>query len=104
MSIELAAQQRCASPGFLIQSETFEMNVAAYRALNNLLGALEPEIKRLENALNVLGSDIRFDVDNVHEDIETDNGETQDLGQLRKDIVAYYARPAAKKDAKNKPA
>ena len=78
--------------------------VAAYRALADLLGALEPEVKRLENALNVLGSDIRFDADNVHEDIEKDNGETQDLGPLRKDIAAYYAHPAARKGAKNKPA
>ena len=87
-----------------IDAARLRAKIVAYRALTDLLGELEPEVKRLENALNVLGSDIRFDVDNVHEDIEKDNGETQDLGQLRKDIVAYYARPGAKKDAKGKPA
>ena len=78
--------------------------VAAYRELAALLGVVQPEIKRLENALNVLGSDIRFDVDNIHEDIEKDNGETQALGPLRHDIMAYYARPGVKAAAKVKPA
>lgn len=57
-----------------IDTARLRAKIVAYRALTDLLGELEPEIKRLENALNVLGSDIRFDVDNVHEDSETDNG------------------------------
>ena len=76
--------------------ERLRAKLATYRSLDDLRGLVTAEVKRLENALNVLGSDIRFDVDNVHEDIEKDNGETQNLGQLRKDIVAYYARPNGK--------
>ena len=72
--------------------------VATYRELTTLSGTLQAEIKCLENALNVLG----FDVDNIHEDIEKDNVGTQDLGQLRKYIGAYYARPGTKAAAKAK--
>ena len=43
----------------------------------------------------MLGSDIYLDVNNAHGHIEKDNGETQDLGQLRHDIKAYYTRPGA---------
>ena len=77
-------------------AERLRAKVASYRSLDELLSLVNAEGKRLENALNVLGSDIRFDFDNVHEDIEKDNGETQDLGQLRHDIMAYYARPGGK--------
>ena len=78
--------------------ERLRAKVASYRSLDELLSLVNAEVKRLENALNVLGSDIRFDVDNVHEDIEKDNGETQDLGQLRRDIMAYYAHASSKGD------
>ena len=102
---DLALQAADQAPDLMrrsLDAARLRTKVAAYRELATLLGTLQPEIKRLENALNVLGSDIRFDVDNIHEDIEKDNGETQDLGQLRKDIVAYYARPGAKAAAKPK--
>lgn len=79
-----------------IDAPRLRAKIVTYRQFDDLLTEMRTEVKRVENALNVLGSDIRFDVDNVHEDIETDNGETQDLGPLRKDIMAYYARPGAK--------
>lgn len=104
---DLALQAADQAPNLMrrsLDAARLRTKVAAYRELAALLGAVQPEIKRLENALNVLGSDIRFDVDNIHEDIEKDNGETQDLGPLRQAIVAYYARPGAKAAAKPKSA
>jgi hypothetical protein len=71
--------------------------LAAYRLLLGLLNRLLLLVEKLRNALNVLGSDIIFDVNNIHEDIEKDNGETQDLGQLRGHIHAYYERPGGRK-------
>lgn len=75
--------------------------LALYQELNTLLGELQTNGTRLENALNVLGSDILFAANNIHEDVETDNGETADLGKLRQDLHAYYERPGARKE--NKP-
>jgi hypothetical protein len=69
--------------------------IEAYRALAALRNQLEPELKRLDNALNVLGSDVLFLVNNIHEDIEKDKGESATLGDLRRQINAYYARPRA---------
>jgi hypothetical protein len=90
---DLAVQAATEAPTVMRNSfklDVLQAKVAAYRVLAGLLGQLEPIMKRLQNALNVLGSDIRFIVDNVHEDIERDNGETQDLGELRTKINAYY--------------
>lgn len=78
--------------------EQFRAKLALYRQLNSLLGDLQTKGTRLENALNVLGSDLVFAANNIHEDVEKDNGETADLGQLRQDLHAYYERPNARKE------
>jgi hypothetical protein len=95
-----AAEQ---APGIMRKAadpEQLRSKIAGYRALVALRNQLAPELTRLDNALNVLGSDILYHVNNVHADIEADKGETTALGQLRQDINAYYARPGARKGAK----
>ncbi|WP_133256977.1 hypothetical protein [Hymenobacter edaphi] len=81
-------------------AELLRAKIAGYRALVALRNQLAPELTRLDNALNVLGSDILFHVNNVHADSEAGKGETTGLGQLRQDINAYYAKPNARKAAK----
>jgi hypothetical protein len=71
--------------------------LAYYRQLNALRSELATADTKLKNALNVLGSDMLFDIGNIHEDVEKDNGETLDLGPLRADLHEYYARPNARK-------
>lgn len=96
---DLAVQAAAEAPDMMRKSfnpATLQAKLAAYRTLLELLNQLEPVHERLRNAVNVLGGDIRFLVDNVHEDIEKDKGETQDLGQLRADIHAYYVRPGGR--------
>ena len=83
--------------------EQLRLKIAAYRDLTALRNQLEPELQRLTNAINVLGSDILFQVNNVHEDIEKDKGETTTLGELRQKINAYYARPGGRKSGSPKP-
>ncbi|GAA3919732.1 hypothetical protein [Hymenobacter algoricola] len=85
-------------------AEQLRTKVASYRALVALRNHLGTELTRLDNALNVLGSDVFFQVNNIHEDIEKDKGETTDLGELRQQINAYYARPGARKGGGSKPA
>ncbi len=101
---DLALQVADKEPSLLRRSadpERLRAQLALYRQLNTLQGQLQVESKRLENALNVLGSDILFAANNIHEDVETDNGETVDLGTLRQDLHAYYERPGARKSQKN---
>jgi hypothetical protein len=103
---DLAVRAAAAAPDVMRKSfkpEALQAKLAAYRLLVGLLGQLETLVKRLQNALNVLGGDIRFMVDNVHEDIEKDNGETQDLGELRKQIHDYYKREGNGGGSKPKP-
>jgi len=69
--------------------------LAYYRALNGLRGDLATADKKLKNALNVLGSDMMFDIGHIHHDVEEDNGETVDLGPLRTQLHAYYTHPGA---------
>ncbi|PJJ53203.1 hypothetical protein [Hymenobacter chitinivorans] len=83
--------------------ELLRSKIEQFRALTALRNQLAPELTRLDNAVNVLGSDILFHVNNVHADIESDKGENVDLGELRQDINAYYARPAARKSNKKNP-
>ena len=59
--------------------------------------AMEQLLARLDGAINALSADVRFDVDNIHEDVEKDNGETADLGPLRAEIHDFYERPGARK-------
>lgn len=66
--------------------------IAAYRRLRTLVPDLDAIHELMHNALNVLGSDILFAVNNIHEDIEKDNGETIDLGDTRREINAYYRK------------
>jgi len=102
---DLAVQAATEAPNVMRKSfslPTLQAKLAAYRALVGLLGRIEPIYQRIRNGVNVLGSDIRFMVDNVHADIEKDNGETQDLGQLRADIHAYYERPGGRVPRKPK--
>ena len=104
---DLALQAADQDPDVMRKScdpEQLRTRLAAYRGLHALRNQLEPELKRLDNALNVLGSDILFHVNNIHEDIEKDKGESTTLGELRQQINAYYARPGARKAAKAKPA
>ena len=92
---DLVVQAAAEAPDMMRRSfklDVLKAKLAAYRVLVGLLAQLEPIFQRLQNAVNVLGADIRFMVDNVHEDIEKDNGETQDLGELRTKINAYYKR------------
>jgi len=70
--------------------------LAGYRQLDALRATLVRAEQKLANALNVLGSDMLFDIGNIHEDVEKDNGETIDLGPLRTELHDYYRRPAAK--------
>lgn len=78
--------------------------LAAYRQLAAARGALARADQKLANALNVLGADMLFDIGNIHEDVEKDNGETVDLGPLRTELHEYYRRPGATAKAKAKPA
>lgn len=103
---DLAVQAATEAPDVMrkgFKLDVLQAKLVAYRVLADLLNKLEPIMKRLQNALNVLGSDIRFMVDNVHEDIEKDNGETQDLGELRTKINVYYKRPGGGGGSKPKP-
>lgn len=100
---DLALQAAEQAPGIMRKAanpEQLRAKIADYRTLVALRGLLAPELTRLENALNVLGSDILFHINNVHADIEADKGENVDLGQLRQDINAYYAKPNARKGGK----
>ncbi|MCB2376570.1 hypothetical protein LGH70_03190 [Hymenobacter sp. BT635] len=93
---DLALQAAEQDPDVMRKScdpEQLRAKIEAYRALTSLRNQLEPELKRLDNAINVLGSDILFMTNNVHEDIEKDKGESTTLGELRQKINAYYARP-----------
>lgn len=72
--------------------------LAYYRALAKLRGDLATADTKLKNALNVLGSDMMFDIGHIHEDVEKDNGETIDLGPLRAQLHDYYTHPGARKD------
>ena len=102
-AIEVAA----AAP--IIMRRTFDAprlpaKLAAYRQLAALRGALARADQKLANALNVLGADMLFDIGNIHEDVEKDNGETVDLGLLRTELHEYYRRPGATAKAKAKAA
>ncbi len=77
---------------------------AYYRALNGLENELNTQLTKLQNARNVLGADMMFDIGNIHEDVETDNGETVDLGPLRAELHDYYIHPKARKKGKGGPA
>ena len=70
--------------------------LAYYRQLNAIRQELATADTRLKNALNVLGSDMMFDIGNIHEDIEKDNGETVDLGPLRAQLHDFYTHPGAR--------
>ncbi|WP_400193153.1 hypothetical protein [Hymenobacter sp. B81] len=83
--------------------EQLRAKIVAYRHLHTLRNQLQPELTRLDNALNVLGSDIIFQVNNIHEDIKKDNGETADLGELRQQVAAYYAKSNTRKTGGPKP-
>ena len=73
--------------------------LAYYRQLSALRQDLATADTKLKNALIVLGSDMMFDIGNIHEDIEKDNGETIDLGPLRTQLHDFYTHPGARKDA-----
>lgn len=73
--------------------------LAYYRQLNALRQDLATADTKLKNALNVLGSDMLFDLGNIHEDVEKDNGETVDLGPLRAQLHDFHTHPGARKNA-----
>ncbi|MCR5888462.1 hypothetical protein LRS06_11930 [Hymenobacter sp. J193] len=103
---DLALQAADQAPEVLRKTATpdaLRAKVASYRALAALRNQLAAELTRLDNALNVLGSDVFFQVNNIHEDVEKDKGETVDLGELRQQIHAYYIRPGGRKGGSSKP-
>ena len=71
--------------------------LAYYRALVKMRNDIQTADVRFKNALNALGADIMVEVSHIHTDVEKDNGETMDLGQMRTDLHAYYAHPGARK-------
>ena len=99
-----AAQVAAAAPEVMrrsFQPQRLTDKLAYYRQLASLRATLAKADQKLANALNVLGSDMMFDIGNIHEDVEKDNGETVDLGPLRTELHDYYTHPAARKA--NKP-
>lgn len=95
-----AAQVAAAAPDVMrrsFQPERLSGKLAAYRQLAALRATLAKADQKLANALNVLGSDMLFDIGNIHEDVEKDNGETVDLGSLRAELHDYYVHPGARK-------
>ncbi|TGE21557.1 hypothetical protein E5K00_14840 [Hymenobacter aquaticus] len=100
---DLALQAAEQAPNIMRKAadpELLRAKIEGYRALAVLRNMLAPELTRLDNAINVLGSDILFHVNNVHADIESDKGENVDLGELRQSINAYYAKPGNRKGGK----
>lgn len=98
-----AAEVAAAAPTIMRRSldpARLPAKLAAYRQLAALRTALARADQRLANALNVLGADMLFDIGNIHEDVEKDNGETVDLGSLRTELHDYYRRPGATAKAK----
>lgn len=94
-----AAEVAAAAPTVMRRSfdpARLPAKLAAFRQLAALRDALTLADRKLANALNVLGSDMLFDIGNIHEDVEKDNGETVQLGALRTQLHDYYRRPAAK--------
>jgi hypothetical protein len=73
--------------------DVLRAKIKAFEALSTLRHKMRHDEELLDNAINVLGSDILFGTNNIHEDIETDKGETGSLGELRQQINVYYARP-----------
>jgi len=73
--------------------EALRTKVEAFEKLLVLRNTIESDVQLLDNAINVLGSDVLFMTNNIHEDIEKDKGESSILGELRQKINAYYARP-----------
>lgn len=103
---DLALQAAEQAPGIMRKAadpELLRSKIVDFRALAGLRNQLALELDHLDNAINVLGSDILFHVNNVHADIENDKGENVDLGDLRQDINAYYAKPNAGKGKKGGP-
>jgi hypothetical protein len=84
--------------------DALRTKIRAFEELVALRNTVQPDVQLLDNAINVLGSDILFMTNNIHEDIEKDKGESSMLGELRPKINAYYARPNARKSARAKPA
>ena len=98
-----AAEVAAAAPDIMRRSfdaARLPAKLAAYRQLAALRAALGRADQKLANALNVLGADMLFDIGNIHEDVEKENGETIDLGALRTELHAYYRRPGATTKAK----
>jgi hypothetical protein len=84
--------------------DALRAKISAFKALTMLRNSIQPDVQLLDNAINVLDSNILFMTNNIHEDIEKDKGESSVLGELRPKINAYYARPNARKSSKAKPA
>ena len=84
------------------EPDALRAKIGAFEALAALRSTIQADVQLLDNALNVLGSDILFMTNNIHEDIERDKGESSILGELRQQINAYYAHPAARKSGKAK--
>ncbi len=102
-----AAEVAAAAPAVMRRSHDaarLPAKLAAYRQLVALRNALGRADQKLANALNVLGADMVFDIGNIHEDVEKDNGETVDLGPLRTELHEYYRHPGATAKAKAKKA
>lgn len=98
-----AAEVAAAAPEVMRRAfdpQRLTTKLAYYRQLAALRTTLAKADQKLANALNVLGSDMLFDIGNIHEDVEKDNGETVDLGPLRAELHAYYTHPGARKPAK----
>ena len=70
--------------------------LAVLKELFKRRNAMAQNMARLDGAINALSADVRFDVDNVHEDVQKDKGETADLGPLGDEIHDYYERPGAR--------
>ena len=66
--------------------------IAIYRALRTLVPDIDFIHELVHNGLNVVGSDIVFVANNIHEDLEKDNGETVDLGDTRREFHEYFRR------------